>query len=148
MKFKNISNEIYAPRFLISLGHFFHAKPFDLDPASSAYANSLHGVNIATKFYDEWENGLKQKWEGNVWLFPPFSEGLQDTKKWFEAAEWRYLAGEIKSCILLIKYEQNEELMSQIFRHPHCFVKEKLSFSTPSGKSKVFPYNFFILVYL
>lgn len=43
----------------------------DLDPASHAVANS---VIRARRFFSKADDGLKQKWSGNVWLNPPFSE--------------------------------------------------------------------------
>ena len=45
----------------------------DLDPASSIIANKT--VN-ADKIYTIDDNGLEQKWNGNVWLNPPYSSDL------------------------------------------------------------------------
>lgn len=45
----------------------------DLDPASNDFANET--VKAKT-FFDEEQNGLGQKWFGNIWLNPPYSTSL------------------------------------------------------------------------
>ena len=45
----------------------------DLDPASCDVAN--HVVQ-ATKIYTVEQDGLAQKWCGNVWLNPPYASGI------------------------------------------------------------------------
>jgi DNA N-6-adenine-methyltransferase (Dam). len=59
----------YTPKEIIeSLGEF------DLDPASCADAIKLN--NAAKKYYTKEDDGLKQKWEGRVWLNPPYSSPM------------------------------------------------------------------------
>ena len=43
-------------------------KEFDLDPASSSFANELHNDLLADVFYDESFDGLSRPWFGDVWL--------------------------------------------------------------------------------
>ncbi len=43
----------------------------DLDVASSATANRMVQ---AARYFTEFEDGLQQRWEGNVWCNPPFSQ--------------------------------------------------------------------------
>lgn len=63
----NSSDEWYTPRFIIdSLGRF------DLDPC----APSVPLFKTAEIMYNEFDDGLVQKWEGRVWLNPPYSRPL------------------------------------------------------------------------
>lgn len=61
------TNEWYTPKFIIdSLGEF------DLDPC----APSVPLFKTAEVMYNEFDDGLAQKWEGRVWLNPPYSRPL------------------------------------------------------------------------
>ncbi|SFL08849.1 DNA N-6-adenine-methyltransferase (Dam) [Porphyromonadaceae bacterium KH3CP3RA] len=63
------TDEWYTPAEIIkSLGRF------DLDPATSIDAMLLN--RSARNFYTKVENGLLKKWEGRVWLNPPYSAPL------------------------------------------------------------------------
>ena len=63
------SNEWYTPKSVFDKLNV----SFDLDPASS------HKVkNVPTKkYFTINENGLKQNWEGFVWLNPPYSRNME-----------------------------------------------------------------------
>jgi len=64
------NNEWYTPKEIIqSLG------TFDLDPATCIQAMKIN--HAATKNYTQEDDGLKQVWEGRVWLNPPYSYPLQ-----------------------------------------------------------------------
>lgn len=61
------SDEWYTPKYIIdSLGKF------DLDPC----APSVPLFKTAEVMYNEFDDGLLQKWEGRVWLNPPYSRPL------------------------------------------------------------------------
>lgn len=63
------NDEWYTPKEIIeSLG------VFDLDPATSLEAYELN--KSAKKIYTMKEDGLSKKWEGRVWLNPPYSNPL------------------------------------------------------------------------
>ena len=63
------NDEWYTPKEIIrSLGEF------DLDPATSLAAYNLN--QSAKKIYTAGDNGLQQRWEGRVWLNPPYSNPL------------------------------------------------------------------------
>jgi ParB family chromosome partitioning protein len=63
-------NEWYTPACYIESAKAVMGK-IDLDPASSEIANK----NVkAKKYFDERANGLIQKWFGNIWMNPPYSQ--------------------------------------------------------------------------
>lgn len=56
------------PEIIHSLGEF------DLDPATCSDAILIN--NSARKYFTKEDDGLKQKWEGRVWLNPPYTPPL------------------------------------------------------------------------
>jgi hypothetical protein len=112
----------------------------DLDPASSAVANSY--VN-AEHFYTPEDDGLnEQDWFGNVYVFPPNYTYFWDIKSqrwkrtrglshtlisgyalWWRTLKRKWLSGEIRqglyfgNCPDMIRYAQD------IFDFPICFLK-------------------------
>ncbi len=60
---KNRTDEWYTPPEIIrALGEF------DLDPCAPC-----HDFYTAKKCFDRFDDGLKQSWEGRVWLNPPYN---------------------------------------------------------------------------
>lgn len=68
-------DEWYTPEKYIEAARMVMGS-IDLDPASNDFANET--VKAKT-FFDEEQNGLEQKWFGNIWLNPPF--GRRKNKK-------------------------------------------------------------------
>ena len=65
---QSLSNEHYTPAQYIEAARKVLGD-IDLDPASCAQANETIG---AIKYFDVDSDGLKQKWQGRVWLNPPY----------------------------------------------------------------------------
>jgi ParB family chromosome partitioning protein len=66
------NNEWYTPNYIIDAARKTMGS-IDLDPASSAIANQ---TVMAKKYYTKEDDGLKQRWFGNIWLNPPYSRSL------------------------------------------------------------------------
>ena len=69
---QNEKNQWYTPSLIIEKARRVMGG-IDLDPASCLVANK---VVKATEFYSKDDNGLLKKWEGRIWMNPPFSNGL------------------------------------------------------------------------
>lgn len=65
-------NEWYTPEYIIEAARKTMGN-IELDPASSKIANQ---TVKAKKYFDIDSNGLEQKWHGNIWLNPPYSQPL------------------------------------------------------------------------
>lgn len=66
------NDEWYTPKDIIELARSVMGS-IDTDPASCETANK---IVKAGKFFDVMQDGLSQKWSGNVWMNPPYSRGL------------------------------------------------------------------------
>ena len=150
--FTDLSNEFYTPSDIILAGKRVINKPaFDLDPASCHYANNLYENGIAHKVYDETQDGLSLKWFGDCWLSPPKGyekSGASLQSIWFLAAEAKFISGEIQSCHILLRNEFGSSWFLRVMNYPHCYFREKLQFTTPTGKDKSRHDDDFILVYM
>lgn len=71
------SSEWFTPPNIIEAARAWMGS-IDLDPASNALANT---VVKATTFFDQEVDGLKQRWQGNVFLNPP-----TPPRPWWERA--------------------------------------------------------------
>jgi len=72
ISFNTGENEWYTPKEYIDLARQVLGE-IDLDPASAEQANQ---VIKAITFFTKEQDGLKQKWEGRIWLNPPYAQPL------------------------------------------------------------------------
>jgi hypothetical protein len=68
----------------------------DCAPASCIQAQAKVQAKV---FYSAEENKLKRRWQGKVWLNPPYTRGVID--RFVEKLIVHYLAGEIPEAICL-----------------------------------------------
>ena len=66
-------DEWYSPPEVVSLARKVMGS-IDLDPMSCAIANNK--CVKAKKYYTKQTDGLKQEWQGNIWMNPPYSRPL------------------------------------------------------------------------
>jgi phage N-6-adenine-methyltransferase len=121
------NNEWYTPPEIIEDVRAVMGS-IDCDPASSDKANETIG---ATTYYTERTNGLSQKWQGNVWMNPPYAQPLisEFSKK---------LVSEIpninQACVLVNNATETAWFQSML-EHANavCFLKGRVKYLDTEG---------------
>src|ERR1019366_8128353 len=100
------ANEWYTPpRFIEAAREVMGT--IDCDPASCEFANR---TVQAGKYFTHEDNGLVQKWHGNVWMNPPYSRTL--IPLFCSAFVDKFVAGEFNQGIVLV----NATMETEAFR--------------------------------
>jgi phage N-6-adenine-methyltransferase len=102
----------------------------DLDPASSPRAQE---TVKARKFYDKEQNGLRQPWEGRVWLNPPYSQPLITEFVGKLCDEWQ--AGRVTAAIMLTHNYTDTAWFQRAAASANaiCFTQGRVRFYEPDG---------------
>jgi len=105
----------------------------DLDPASCKQAQK---TVQAKAYYSVAQNGLRQKWQGRVFMNPPFSAskiGLFVGKLLDE-----YQAGNVTEAILLTNSQTDARWFGEIAKHASaiCFAQPRIKFVQPDGQAR------------
>ena len=104
----------------------------DLDPASNDVANERIK---ATKIFTLRDNGLNQKWFGNVWLNHPF--GKATNRAWIEKISNEYDRGNFVACINICFASTSESWFQHLLTMPQCFFKKRTNYFLPDGTIKM-----------
>lgn len=118
------SNEWYTPRWVIEIAEGWMG-PIDLDPASSAAANTMVQ---AANYYTAADNGLQQPWFGNVWLNPPYGG---------EGAEWvvhmlaKHRDRAISRGVLLVNAVPDRKWFAPLWDYPSLWFYDRIRFLDP-----------------
>jgi ParB family chromosome partitioning protein len=104
----------------------------DLDPASCEFANKSI---LAKKIYTIQDSGLTQKWDGNVWLNPPYSSDLMT--KFIQKVSKSYNDGDIQQAIVLTNNATETNWFNSLVEHASAivFIKGRIKFISTSGKN-------------
>lgn len=105
------------PHILEALG------PFDLDPCTPP----TQPWSTAARRYTEADDGLKQPWEGRVWLNPPYG---RETGRWMQR-----LAEHNKGTALIFARTETAIFFPWVweFATAWLFLKGRLKFHFPDG---------------
>lgn len=96
---------------------------FDLDPA-----HPEHPTNVpCKKYYTKKDNGLEQKWEGLVWLNPPFRNPKEFIQKFIEHNNGIALVGMSRSKAFNELWNKADGI---------TLLPSQLRFDNASGKSQ------------
>jgi ParB family chromosome partitioning protein len=123
-------NEWYTPPQFIESARLVMGS-IDIDPASNPIANA---TVKATRFFTKDEDGLQQKWEGNVWMNPPYAQPLMS--QFAEAISEKFENGEIEQAIILVNNATETQWFQRMasVASAVCFPKSRVKFLDPNGK--------------
>lgn len=121
------SEEWYSPPWLIDLARLVMGG-INLDPASNKVAQQWIG---AETWYGIKDDGLKQRWQGRMWLNPPYGGQIgQWTVKAIEA----YESSEIEQAILLVRSAPGSAWFQQLAaKCASCVTDKRIRFINANG---------------
>lgn len=127
------SNEWYTPeKYIEAVREVLSG--IDLDPASCGYANR---TVKATRYFTEVEDGLKQSWEGSIFLNPPYgkTKGRSNAAVWSQYLIEQYESGITNQAVLLVNACPGDKWFMPLFDYPICFTDHRIKFYNTEGKS-------------
>ena len=114
----------------------------DLDPASNKIAQKWIQAKC---YYTKEDDGLNQKWFGNVWINPPY--GIKYPKLFLKKAIESHESGEIQQAIVLLN-RTGAAWYRELLGHCSaiCEVKKRIAFLSPEEVQEKSPryYNDFL----
>ena len=120
--YRGASDEWYTPPELIEALLMCGPRPwaFDLDPCAPAPENRKH--SYADRCYSLLEDGFTQRWDGNVWLNPPYGP---EVGKWLKK-----LADHGEGIALIFARTETDWFQKQVFERASgvLFLRGRLHF--------------------
>ena len=123
-------NEWYTPPEFIEAARLVMGS-IDLDPASSEVANRTVG---AKRIYTAADDGLALKWEGCVWMNPPYEKGLID--RFAEKLRAEVEAGFVTQAVVLVNNATDTRWFATLCEVATmlCFPTGRIRFHKPDGE--------------
>ena len=124
-------NEWYTPSNLIECARLFLGT-IDLDPASSALANET--VRAMT-WYGVEQDGLTQRWQGRVWMNPPYARML--IERFVDRLMECHLAGNVPEALILVNNATDTRWFHHLQSAPHrhtLALSYRVKFVSPEGR--------------
>lgn len=117
------TNDYGTPEYvLVRVRVAFQGEGITLDPASSFEHNERVG---AQRFLDRSQDGLNEKWYGNVFVNPPYG---RNQSLWVSKAFEEFKARRIKRCVLLLGSALHTEWFRPYWSFPICVVQPRIQF--------------------
>lgn len=135
-------NEWYTPEYIIESAKLVMGN-IDLDPASSKLANK---TIKAKKYFDINKDGLQEKWTGNIWLNPPYSQPLISQFSEKINAEINNFT---QACILTNNATETEWYQNILINASVvCFLKGRIKFIDINGNPSGAPLQGQSIIYI
>lgn len=127
---QSLSNEHYTPPEYIEAARAVLGT-IDLDPASCDEANE---AVKATEYFSEEDDGLNQKWSGNIFLNPPYC-GLAG--KFIEKLKKELAESRVVSAIVLVNAHSTDAAWFQYLWSAQalCFTDHRIDFKGDDNRS-------------
>jgi len=137
-------NEWYTPSEYIEAARVSMGS-IDCDPASCRQANET--VKAST-FFDEESDGLNQKWNGSVWMNPPYAQPL--IRQFAEAVAAKYASGEIAQAVVLVNNATETVWFRAMIAQASaiCFPEGRIRFIDKSGNPSGAPLQGQAILYM
>jgi hypothetical protein len=143
VSFNTGENEWYTPTKYIESARLVMGS-IDTDPASSELANKTVKAN---KYFTEETNGLNQKWEGNVWMNPPYAQPL--ISDFSNCLIEKYNAGEFNQACVLVNNATETQFYQVLMKccSAICFIKGRIKFIDENGNATGAPLQGQTIIY-
>jgi DNA N-6-adenine-methyltransferase (Dam) len=118
----------------------------DLDPASHDMANAK--VVKATRYYTRENDGLIQRWDGRVFLNPPYAGGLVD--RFVSKLLQHYQCGDVTAAIVLTNNATETDWFQRLASSASalCFCKRRIRYWQPYAPTLNDPLQGQVFTYL
>ena len=123
------STEWYTPKPYVDAARLVMGS-IDCDPASNDLANQIVRASV---YYTKETNGFDKRWEGNVWLNPPYGiDGKRSNQsRWTQRLIEQYQAGITRQAVLLVNSKTSERWFQPLYEYPICFTDHRIRFYSP-----------------
>ena len=140
------SSEWYTPAEYIEAARVAMGG-IDLDPASCAVANR---TVRASHFFDRSVDGLRQRWQGRVWLNPPYSDYKGQAAAWAAKLLSEYECGRVEQGVMLVNLSTSYQPPMQALARVGlmCQLNRRIKFVSAQGEAQSSPTQANAIFYL
>jgi ParB family chromosome partitioning protein len=120
-------NEWYTPKHIIEAARMTMGS-IDLDPATSLIANE---TVKAEQIFTKEDNGLNQKWSGNIWMNPPYAQPLISLFSDKLISELPHIS---QACVLVNNATETNWFQNMLIECDYvCFLNSRVKFIDMNG---------------